>query len=173
MSYKAFAKHFTHRTKRRHEFVKITGLVEKAIEESGIKTGSVICQTHHTTCGMWVNEDEANLIGADNMAYLCDLKKVLDRFASPDHEYNHDDIKDARNPEGKRDTHLCEADENGVINECHNGHSHAQSLIIPHSVTMVVDNGKLIKGKWQEIMLVELDHDRERNFSILVQGLTE
>ena len=74
------------------------------------------------------------------------------------------------NPQGKRDTHLCPADANGVIKECRNAHSHAQALILTHEVTMIVSNGKLVKGQWQEIMLAELDHDRERKITILVQG---
>ncbi len=51
-----------YKTKYRQEFITITGDVESAIKNSGIKMGSILIQTHHTTCGIWVNENEKNLI---------------------------------------------------------------------------------------------------------------
>lgn len=170
MAYVAKTKELTFRTKHRQQFITITPEVEQFIAESGVKDGSVMVQTHHTTCRVWVNEDEKNLIGKEGLGYVHDIKRVLDRFASPEEDYGHDDIRDVNNPQGKRDTHLCPADVNGVINECRNAHSHAQALILSHEVTMIVSNGKLVKGQWQEIMLAELDHDRERKITLLVQG---
>ncbi len=161
-----------YQTKYRTEFVTITADVEKAIKKSGIKRGSIVIQTHHTTCGIWVNENEKNLIGpSEILGYESDLRKVLDNFANPMHNYGHNDINHKENPNGKRNTHLCEPDENGVINECINGHAHAQALMLQSSVSLIVEDGKLLKGRWQEIMLVELDHDRERQVSFLVSGL--
>jgi thiamine phosphate synthase YjbQ (UPF0047 family) len=160
-----------YQTRYRTEFITITKDVEDAIEKSGIKSGSVLIQTHHTTCGVWVNENEKNLIGpTEELGYTSDLRKVLDNFASPTLDYGHNDIRDDKNTDGKRNTHLCEPDENGVINECINGHAHAQALMIHPAVSFIVDNGKILKGRWQEIMLVELDHDRERSVSFLVSG---
>ena len=143
-----------------------------AIEKSGVKRGSILIQTHHTTCGIWVNENEKNLIGpSETLGYESDLRKVLDSFAHPKDEYGHNDINHKENPNGKRNTHLCEPDENGIINECINGHAHAQALMIHPSISIIVENGKILKGRWQEIMLVELDHDREREVSFLVSGI--
>lgn len=160
------------KTKYRQEFITITPEIEKFIEECGIKIGTVTIQSHHTTASIWVNEDEKNLIGPnEKLGYTADLSRVLDRFASPEEEYGHNDIRDINNPKGKRDTHLCDADSCGVIHECINGHAHAQAMILTSSVTMIIENGKLVKGRWQQIMLVELDHDRERDVTILVQGI--
>jgi thiamine phosphate synthase YjbQ (UPF0047 family) len=162
----------TVQTKYRAQFITITDLIQKAIEKSGVTRGSVVIQTHHTTCGVWVNENEKNLIGpSEELGYESDLRKVLDSFAHPMDEYGHNDIADSNNEGGKRNTHLCEPDENGVIQECINGHAHAQSLMIHPSITFIVEDGKLLKGKWQEIMIVELDHDRERTVSFLIQGV--
>ncbi|NQU98529.1 YjbQ family protein [Candidatus Woesearchaeota archaeon] len=170
MTYKAVTKKLLLKTKKRLHFINITKQVEEVIHKSGIVNGSVIVQTHHTTCSVWVNEDEKNLIGHEDLDCEHDLKRVLDRFAHPDEEYGHNDIKDAKNPKGKRDTHLCEPDEEGVCHECINGHAHAQAMILPHSITMIVKDGELIKGEWQQIMICELDHDREREVTVLVQG---
>ena len=161
-----------YQTKYRTEFITITEDINSVIKESGITLGTVLIQTHHTTCGIWVNENEKNLIGpTEELGYISDLRKVLDNFANPMHDYGHNDIGHADNKGGKRNTHLCEPDENGVIHECVNGHAHAQALMIHPSITLVVKDGKIFKGRWQEIMLVELDHDREREVSILVSGI--
>jgi thiamine phosphate synthase YjbQ (UPF0047 family) len=161
-----------YQTKYRTEFITITKEVEEAVKTSGIKRGVVVIQSHHTTCGVWVNENEKNLIGpSEVLGYTSDLRKVLDNFADPMHDYGHNDVADHKNKDGKRNTHLCEPDENGVIHECINGHAHAQAMIIGPSISMIVEDGKIHKGRWQEIMLVELDHDRERQVSFLIQGI--
>jgi len=161
-----------YKTKYRAHFINITNDIETIIKKSGVNQGTVTIQTHHTTCGVWINEDEKNLIGpSEELGYPADLRKVLDNFASPMSEYNHNDVCDIRNEKGKRNTHLCEPDENGEIHECINGHAHAQALMIHPSLSCIVRGGELLKGKWQQIMLVELDHDRERTISVLVQGM--
>lgn len=169
MSYKAVTKKLSLRTERRLHFINITDKVEEIITNSDIITGFVVVQTHHTTCSVWVNEDEKNLIGHEDIKEH-DLKRILDRFAHPEEDYGHNDIKDVRNPNGKRDTHLCYPDDKGVCHECINGHAHAQAMILPHAITMIVEDGKLVKGDWQQIMICELDHDRDREFTVLVQG---
>lgn len=171
MSYKAISKTFPYQTHHRLEFINITKDMESFVEGSGVRTGTVTLQTHHTTCGLWVNEDEKNLIGPEeSLGYTPDLKRVLDRFAHPGEEYGHNDIRDANNPDGKRNTHLCMPDEDGVIYECVNGHAHAQSMIIPSYLTLIIKDGKLLRGEWQQILLIELDHDRPRLVTVLAQG---
>ncbi len=161
-----------YKTKYRLHFIKITEDLNNIIKESGIKEGLVLIQTHHTTASLWVNEDEKNLIGpSEEIGYTADLKKILDKFASPMDDYGHNDIAHKENENGKRNTHLCEPDENGIINECINGHAHAQAMILQTSISLIVSGGKWLKGKWQELMLVELDHDRERQVSFMIQGL--
>ena len=166
------AKTVNYLTKHRLDFINITKDAEKFVAESSIKTGTLTIQTHHTTCSVWVNEDEKNLVGSNELLGRdSDLKKILDKFASPDEEYGHNDVKDSRNPNGSRDTHLCEPDEKGICHECINGHSHAQGMILQSSITMIIDKSKLTLGKWQEIMLVELDCERKRTVTFLVQGI--
>lgn len=163
-----------YQTKYRTQFISITKDVEKAIKNAGVRRGTVLVQTHHTTCGVWVNEDEKNLIGpSEELGYESDLKKVLDNFAHPNLDYGHNDIRHAGNASGKRNTHLCEPDKDGAIQECINGNAHAQAMLIHPSLSMIVEEGRLLHGKWQEVMLVELDHDRERTVSFLVQGVTK
>ena len=163
-----------YQTKHRQEFITITKDVEHFISKSGVETGTVTIQSHHTTASIWVNEDEKNLIGPKGkLGYTPDLSRVLDRFADPEEDYGHNDVRDVNNPKGKRDTHLCTPDSCGVVHECINGHAHAQAMILTSAVTMIIEAGKLVKGIWQQIMLVELDHDRERTVTFLAQGLSK
>ncbi len=164
-----FATHYaslTLTTKKRLEFVVLTDKIEAIVSAAGIKEGVAVVQSHHTTARLWMNEDEKNLIGHPDLS-KADLHMVLDRFAHPEEEYGHNDVKTVENPTGKRDTHLCNAD--GSC-ECINGHAHAQALLLPASITLIVHEGKLVLGEWQEIMLVELDHNRKREISVQVQG---
>jgi len=171
-SYHAKARTKTYQTRKRLDFITITNDVEDFVKKSGIETGTVTIQTHHTTCSLWVNENEKNLIGGTGTAYSTpDLMRILDRFAGPDEPYGHNDIADSRNPKGKRNTHLCEPDSKGVCHECVNGHAHAQGMILQSSITLIIEKGKLLRGTWQEIMLIELDHDRERTVTFLAQGI--
>ena len=168
MTFISKTKTLTYRTKYRLQFINITQDIERFIQSCGVETGVLVIQTHHTTCSLWVNEDEKNLIGTETLEG--DLKKVLDRFAHPAEEYGHNDVRDSRNPHGRRTTHLCEPDEHGIVHECINGHSHAQGMILQSSLSLIIDKRKLVKGRWQQILLVELDHNRERTVTFLVQG---
>lgn len=170
MSYKAVTKTLAYQTKYRLEFINITKKAGEFARGSGVQTGTLTLQTHHTTCGLWVNEDEKNLIGHESLGYTPDLKRILDRFANPEEDYGHNDIRDAKNPGGKRHTHLCLPDENGVIQECINGHAHAHNMILPSYLTLIIEKGKLLLGEWQQILLIELDHDRSRKVTMLAQG---
>jgi len=171
-NFSVYLKNKKYKTRYRTEFITITDDVEEIVKKSGIKTGTIVIQTHHTTCGIWVNENEKNLIGpSEEIGYTSDLRKVLDNFADPASEYGHNDICHTQNITGKRNTHLCEPDENGVINECINGHAHAQAMMLQSSISLIVEDGKLLRGRWQEVLLVELDHDRERTVSFLVSGV--
>ena len=44
--------------------------------------------------------------------------------------------------------------------ECPNGHSHCQHLILGASETVPIFEGELALGQWQRIFAVELDADK-------------
>ena len=47
-----------------------------------------------------------------------------------------------------------------------NAHSHIKAAILGPSETIPVQRGRLLLGKWQEIMLIEFDGPRERQISV-------
>ncbi len=47
-----------------------------------------------------------------------------------------------------------------------NAHSHIKAAILGPSEMIAIDQGALVLGKWQEIMLIEFDGPRERQVSV-------
>jgi secondary thiamine-phosphate synthase enzyme len=127
--------------------IDLTPRVESFLEATGLETGWVNVQTRHTTTGICVNENEPLL--------LRDLLALLERLAPRCARYAHDQL------------HLRE----GVPpNEPRNGHAHAKALLLRTAETLNVAHGRLQLGRWQRILLVELDGPREREVSLLAMG---
>jgi len=130
------------------EFIDITRAVAGAVEESGVREGSVTVFTRHTTAAVKINENEPLLL--EDMA--CFLEAAAPREA----QYRHNDF-DIRT-------------ENMTEDECPNGHAHCQHLLLGTSETIPVCDGRPTLGRWQSIFLIELDHPREREVVIQVVG---
>lgn len=77
-----------------------------------------------------------------------DLETALERIAPKDAEYLH---------------HLRWHDDNG--------RSHVRATIIGPSITVPFENGRLVLGTWQQIVLIELDtRGRTRKVYVTVMG---
>ena len=127
--------------------VDLTARVEAFLGAAGLETGWVNVQTRHTTTGICVNENEPLLVG--------DLLALLERLAPRGAAYAHDQL------------HL----RSGVgPDEPRNGHAHAQALLLRTAETLNVVAGRLQLGRWQRVLLVELDGPREREVSLLAMG---
>ena len=57
-----FTENLTIKTKKKVDLINITDTVQVAVERSRIKEGIVALFTTHTTAGIFINEDEANLL---------------------------------------------------------------------------------------------------------------
>ncbi len=58
--------------------------------------------------------------------------------------------------------------------ECPNGHSHCQQLMVGSSETIPIVDAKLSLGEWQRIFMVELDGERRvsnREITIQILGV--
>src|SRR5262245_35769923 len=51
-----------------------------------------------------------------------------------------------------------------------NSDAHLKTAMLGNSVTVIIDNGKMILGRWQGIYFVEFDGPRERRMVIKVIG---
>ena len=128
-------------------FTDITGCLEQLVVSARIEAGTLSVQTRHTTTGLVVNENESQL--------LTDFHALLERVAPGSGIYAHDDL--SRRPDVPRD-------------EPRNGHAHCRALLLPTSVSVNIVGGRLVLGRWQRILFVELDGPREREVSALVMG---
>jgi secondary thiamine-phosphate synthase enzyme len=127
--------------------VDLTARVEGFLGAVGLEAGWVNVQTRHTTTGICVNENEPLLVS--------DFLALLERLAPRGAGYAHDQM------------HLRPGvDEN----EPPNGHAHAKALLLRAAETLNVAQGRLQLGRWQRILLVELDGPREREVSLLAMG---
>jgi secondary thiamine-phosphate synthase enzyme len=68
-------------TKKRREYINITGEVERAVRRSGIREGMVLVSALHTTAGIYINDDEDGL--------LHDLDEMLEKLAPFGAPYRH------------------------------------------------------------------------------------
>jgi len=130
------------------EFIDITADVIKAVEESGIREGTVLIFSRHTTAAIKINENEPLL--------LRDMGRFLEEAAPRDGNYRHNDFV-------IRTANMTE-------DECPNGHAHCQHLLLGASETIPISEGKPLLGRWQSIFLIELDRPRPREVVVQVQG---
>ncbi|MCD6553559.1 MAG: YjbQ family protein [Anaerolineae bacterium] len=58
---KSYTKYLVFNTRNRRELVRITGRVEDAVRESGVREGLVLVSAMHITAAVFVNDDEPGL----------------------------------------------------------------------------------------------------------------
>jgi secondary thiamine-phosphate synthase enzyme len=80
---------------------------------------------------------------------LADLQRALDEIAPPDRDYRHN----LRWRDG-------------------NGHSHLRAALLGPSLSIPIQNGKLMLGTWQQILFIDFDV-RARHRSVVVQIIGE
>lgn len=129
------------------EFVDITTKLRDAVRESGLRTGRVHLQSLHTTLGLAINENEPLL--------LRDFQHLLERLAPGDAGYEHDDFE--------RRFEIS-------VDEPVNGHAHCRQLLLTGFATLLVEDGKLVLGRWQSVFAVELDGPRHRQVAMQMDG---
>jgi octaprenyl-diphosphate synthase len=134
-------------TSRPTEFIDLTERLREEVHRSGLREGRIHLQSLHTTVGLALNENEPLL--------LRDFQKLLERIAPEGAGYEHDDF--ARRYEI--------ADDESV-----NGHAHCRQLLLTGFATLLVEDGKLVMGRWQSIFAVELDGPRHRELAMQIDG---
>ena len=124
----------------------ITAEIRSFLASTGIRSGFVVVTSQHTTTAVAINEYETRLVE--------DTKAFLNRLLPPQNTYLHNDI------------HLrdCPPD------EPRNAHSHLASMLLGSSEVIPVHEGELALGRYQSVMLYELDGPRQRRISVRIFG---
>ena len=129
------------------EFIDITDRVAELVKSSRIQNGFALVFSRHTTAAITIQENEPLL--------LIDMASALERFSPKNTHYRHNDFS-------VRTVHMHE-------DECPNGHSHCQHLVLGSSENIPVVDGSMALGQWQRIFMVELDDEKGTDREILVQ----
>ena len=90
---KSFTDYLTFNTKRRRDYINITGEVEAALDKSGVSEGLILVSTMHITAAVYVNDAESGLIEG--------IDEWLDKLAPYGPDYRHH-----RTGEDNGDAHL-------------------------------------------------------------------
>jgi secondary thiamine-phosphate synthase enzyme len=109
------------------DIINITSQVETAVKTSAIKDGIVCTFMPGSTGGISFLEYEPGLVDKD-------IPELLQKLIPEGPEYVH---------------HQTWGD--------HNGHSHLRSFLIPPSLSIPIQSGKLLRGTWQQIVFCDFD----------------
>jgi len=128
----------------------VTDDLRRAIKDSGVIEGCAVAFCAHTTCALLINELEE---GA-----LVDLRDRLERLVPPNIYYAHDDLE-------RRTQNLQEG------HERKNGQAHVTQMVLgATSHAIPVQGGEPLLGRWQRLLLLELDEPKERTVLFHVFG---
>jgi secondary thiamine-phosphate synthase enzyme len=128
------------RPSERGAFVDLTEELQRAVKDAGVTDGCAVVFCAHTTAALLINEWEE---GA-----LQDFRARLETLVPGDADYAHDDL--ARRTQNLQETH-----------ERPNGRSHVgQMLLGQTSHAIPVAQGEPMLGRWQRLMLLELDEPK-------------
>jgi secondary thiamine-phosphate synthase enzyme len=122
----------------------ISAELQALVDTSGLGDGLLVAAGQHTTTALVVNENEQRL--------LADIERFFLQLVPADRPWLHNDL------------HL-RADI--PPDEPRNAHSHLIALLLGNHLTLPVVDGRLGLGRYQAVLLVELDGPRQRE--VLVQ----
>jgi secondary thiamine-phosphate synthase enzyme len=137
---KSHRKELWFKLSRRREFVNITGQVQEAIDESGIREGLCLINAMHISASVFINDDERGLFS--------DWEAWLEKLApeKPYKQYRHND-----SGEDNADAHL-------------------KRTIMGREVVCAVTAGKLDFGPWEQIFYGEFDGMRRKRVLVKIIG---
>ena len=125
----------------------ITAELQALVEEADLREGLLVAAGQHTTTALVVNEAEERL--------LDDIAAFFAQLVPADRPYRHNDL------------HLRP----GIpADEPRNAHSHLIALMLGNHLSLPVHQGKLGLGRYQAVLLVELDGPRTREVLVQLHG---
>ena len=140
---------FETKTGGRLDALDITGEVRDVVAGSGVKQGTALVFSPHTTCCVLIASPNGGMIEA--------LDRAMAKIAPTDGYYMHDDLEIRT--------------ENLTENEPANAPAHiAHAFIGKASEAIPVSDGRLVLGPGQRVLFLELDSSRKRNYCIQVVG---
>jgi len=134
----------------RYSCLDLTEELERAVKDSGVTEGAAIAFCAHTTAALLLNEWED---GA-----LEDFRARVKELVPEDTYYAHDDME-------RRTQNIDD------VSERRNGHAHVKAMLLSAtSHAIPVSAGEPMLGRWQRLILFEMDDPKERQVVFQVFG---
>ena len=132
--------YLTIKVPERMDFINITGDVEKAVSESGVREGLCLVNAMHISASVFINDHESGL--------LEDWERWLEKLApeKPHNQYRHNDTG-----EGNADAHL-------------------KRTIMGREVVVAITESRLDFGPWEQIFYGEFDGMRRKRVLVKIIG---
>jgi secondary thiamine-phosphate synthase enzyme len=124
----------------RRAFINITGDLEEALSESGIREGLLLCNAMHITASVFINDDESGLHQ--------DYEDWLEKLAP------HEPVSAYRHNRTGED----------------NGDAHLKRQIMGREVVVAVTKGRLDFGPWEQVFYGEFDGCRPKRVLVKIIG---
>lgn len=137
---KSYRKELWFNTGERTAFVNITGQVEEALRESGVREGLCLVNAMHISASVFINDDEHGLHQ--------DFARWLEGLAP------HQPVKQWRHNDTGED----------------NADAHLKRQVMGREVTVAITGGKLDFGPWEQIFYGEFDGRRRKRVLIKIIG---
>ena len=140
---KVYSNSFTLEVEKRTDILDVTKNVRDVLQYFPISSGIVLVNTLHTTCALFVNEFQSALID--------DLRGLAERLVPERGGFRHDDPR---------------------YSDCERGnaHAHLRTALLGRTVSLGMNNGELVLGRFQSIIFAEFDGPRKREITIQAIG---
>lgn len=138
----------------------ITSDVEDIVAKTGCKEGVVTVMSKHTTVSVTLNEMEGRLVD--------DIRQFFLKLAPSSDPYLHNDLDYRIGPEDwpGGDEAWREFRRTQPVNT----HSHLIAMILGTTESIPITKGKLTRGKYQNIMVADIDGPKDRTIVVQVMG---
>lgn len=138
------------RSGAREQLLDITAHVARVVERSGVDSGVVHLWSLHTTCALTVNEGFDPDVASDMVRFMSTLVPQSGRIQNVELAAS----EPFRHAEGNSDAHV-------------------KTAFFGPGLTLLIEDGELLLGRWQKVFLAEWDGPREREIAVLVQAIPE
>lgn len=130
-------------TDRQVQLFDLTDDVNRFLAESGVGNGIGVVSTLHTTTGVFFTEVQD--------ALWDDVETFLQKLVAERAGYKHNDPR---------------------FSECERGNAaaHLRAILLGGSLTLQVEDGRLVLGQFQRIIFAELDGPRPRSLRMQFMG---
>lgn len=161
-----FHNFFKIQSDRRPTFDDVTEQVGEILANSGIKNGILVVFSQHTTCSVLIQEasDDVNYWGTDLL--MQDLVNVLENIiptCRTEGQYLHPGPEHIEAGAGR----------NELPSWSLNTDAHLRSVILGRSVTIPVEDGRMVLGEFGCIYFADFDQVRARERFVRVQIVGE